>query len=369
MTRIGLRPPDPAPPPGSATVVADFSGLVQSVQRNCHIADARHAREMTLCNYLLEMRGFYRWEHAVPLAQALPRHELGSWISEREALWDELQVDSLELLRVGGQSYDAFDVDAVNAALVPQGLVYGGGYGRFGKPHFFLAQLERHERRQGLRLFVSGCEFARDISAPPATLLKGAVYLRRDALRRWLWEKAEVWGVRKADGALNSALECYGFAADAEAGFERMVEREAETLILHELGEAMAEPLLGPAWQDLIASFTGRRAEIVARAVRDNLADCLSTLPRLIESNAVCSIHFHFANFEGMRGALFPLLAQAYRRWRETGNLESLREAARTGSAHWHDAARSLLRLHQSDPAAAEQTIAGWIEDPAAMSL
>ena len=349
--------------------LSNFPQLVHSVQRNCHIADARHAREMTMCNYLLEMREFYRWEHEVPLARSLSRHELGSWISEREALWDGLQSDELEPLRLDGQSYDAFDVDAINAALVPQGLVYGGGYGRFGKPHFFLAQLERHEQRQGLRLFVSGCEYARDISAAPAALLDGTVFLRQDALRRWLWEKVEIWGVRKAGGALKSALECYGFAADAEQGLERMVEREAETLILHELGEAMAEPLLGAAWRELVASFTGRRAEILARAVRDNLADCLSTVPRLVERNADCSIHFYFASFEGIRSALFPLLAQAYAGWRATGNADALRAAALAGSAHWHEAALRLLRLHQSDPAAAEEAIAAWIEDPAAISL
>ena len=50
-----------------------FPELVHSVQRNCHIADAHHAREATLCNYLLEMREFYRWEHEVPLARPLPR--------------------------------------------------------------------------------------------------------------------------------------------------------------------------------------------------------------------------------------------------------------------------------------------------------
>jgi hypothetical protein len=347
----------------------NFPRLVQSVQRNCNIADARHAREMTLCNYLLGMREFYRWEHEVPLARALPRQELGSWISEREALWDGLQADDLEPLRMAERSYDAFDVDAINAVLVPQGLVYGGGYGRFGKPHFFLAQLERHELRQGLRLFVSGCEYARDLTAPPAALLDGAVFLRRDALRRWLWDKIEIWGVRKADGALKSALECYGFTSDAETAIEHMTEQEAETLILHELGEAMAEPLLGAAWPDFIATLKGRRAEILARAVRDNLADCLSTLPRLIEREAACSIHFHFANFEGARSKLFPLLELAYRRWRETGNLEPLREAAQAGSAHWHEAALSLLRAHQADPAAAEETIAAWMEDPAAMSL
>src|SRR3990172_5139084 len=223
------------------TPFPNFPRLVQSVQHNCNIADARHARDATLCNYLLEMREFYRWEHEVPLARALPPQELGTWIWEREALWNGVKTDDLESLRVGGRSYDAFEVAAINAALLPLGLVYGGGYGRFGKPHFFLAQLERHEQRQGLRLFVSGCEYARDLSAPPAALLDGTVFLRRDALRRWLWDKIEIWGVRKAEGALKSALECYGFVADAETALEHMAEQEAETLILHELGEAIAQ--------------------------------------------------------------------------------------------------------------------------------
>ena len=347
----------------------DFPALVQSVQRNCHIADARHAREATLCNYLLEMREFYRWENEVPLAQPLPRRELGSWISEREALWDGLQADSLERLTLGARSYDAFDVAAINAALVPQGLVYGGGYGRFGKPHFFLAQLERQEQRQGLTLFVAGCEYARDLTAPPAALLDGTVFLRRDALRRWLWDKIEIWGVRKAEGALKSALEWYGFEADAEAALARMAEQESETVILHELGEALAEPLLGSAWRDLVASFSGRRAEIVARAVRDNLADCLSTLPQLIARDAAGPIHFYFANFEGMRSRLFPLLARAYGRWRESGSVDSLREAARAGCAHWHETGLALLQVYQTDPAAAEAAIAAWPENPAENSL
>ena len=148
-----------------------------------------------------------------------------------------------------------------------------------------------------------------------------------------------------------------------------MAEQEAETLILHELGEAMAEPLLGAKWRDLIASFKGRRAEILARAVRDNLADCLSTLPRLIEREAAGSIHFYFANFEGARASLFPLLAQAYCRWRESGSTDALRQAAEDGSAHWHETALRLLHLHQGDPTAAEKAIAAWIEDPGALAL
>ncbi|HSP01523.1 MAG TPA: hypothetical protein VLN90_08695, partial [Thioalkalivibrio sp.] len=40
---------------------AQLSDLRQSVQRNCDIADARHAGNDTLCTYLLKMREFYRW--------------------------------------------------------------------------------------------------------------------------------------------------------------------------------------------------------------------------------------------------------------------------------------------------------------------
>ena len=103
--------------------------------------------------------------------------------------------------------------------------------------------------------------------------------------------------------------------------------------------------------------------------MRDNLADCLSTLPRLIERDAAGSIHFYFANFEGMRASLFPLLAQAYRRWREAGSLAPLREASQAGGAHWHETALRLLRVHQGDPAAAEAVIAAWIDDLAALAL
>ena len=103
--------------------------------------------------------------------------------------------------------------------------------------------------------------------------------------------------------------------------------------------------------------------------MRDNLADCLSTLPRLIECGAAGSIHFYFANFEGMRSKSFPLLAQAYRVWRDSKDFVPLRDAAQAGSTHWHEVALRLLRVHESDPAAAEEIIAAWIENTGAISL
>lgn len=346
----------------------DLESLQQAVQANCDIADARHAREMTMCNYLLAMRELFRWERGLPLDQSLPQAELGGWIARREARWNELEEADFRPLPLGG-GHDPFDNAAVNAALAPLGLVYSAGIGRWGKPHFFLGELVRRERRHGLEVLVSGRELARDLFAPPAALRGGMVFLRLDALRRWLWEKTEIWGVKQAEGALKAALEGYGFAGDAEAALERMAAAEGETLILHELGEDQAEPLLGPVWREMLGGLSERRAELLARAVRDNLADCLSTLPVLLERGAAPSLHFYFANFEGLRRSLFPRLWSSYAAWRRTGEDADLRLACRDGQAHWREAAQRLLAAWQSDPAAAGSAFSEWVDEPGSLAL
>ncbi|MBZ0133553.1 MAG: hypothetical protein K8F53_13145 [Rhodocyclaceae bacterium] len=342
--------------------------LTTAVQANCDIADARHAREMTMCNYLLAMRELYRWEAGLPLRQPLKQAELSAWIARREALWNELEDAEFRPLPIGG-GCDPFDNAAINDALAPQGLVYAGGLGRWGKPHFFLGELARQETRHGLTVLVSEREHARDLFAPPAALREGLVFLRLDALRRWLWEKTEIWGVRQADGALKAALDGYGFADDAEAALERMAARESEVLILHEVGEGMAEPLLGADWRAMLVSLSQRRAELLARAVRDHLADCLSTLPALLERGAEPSIHFYFANFDGLRRSLFPRLTAAYATWRKTGDDADLRMAYLDGQTHWREAALRLLATWRKDPGKAETTFSGWVDEHGPLML
>jgi len=344
--------------------------LVAAVQKNCDISDAHHARDMTMCTYLLEMREFFRWEHDIPLDQAPPKDELGNWLSQREARWGEFESEIFEPLPVGDRQYGPFEIKAINRELNPAGLVYGGGYGRFHKPHFFLGELLQRERRDGFELLVTGCEYARDITSVPAAFQDGAIYVRRDALRRWLWEKVELWSVKKNDGPLKAALDGYGYVADPRGGLERMTETESEAVILHEIGEGLAERLLGRDWKNMISSFTRKRPEILARAVRDNLADCLSTVPGLIERDARCSIHFYFANFEGMRRTLFPRLVDSYRSWCAAGTTASLLDAARAGTAHWTDVASRLIELHRTDPANAEAAIEGMLgEEPSRIAL
>jgi hypothetical protein len=236
-----------------------FDALVAAVQANCNLSDARHARNMTLCTYLLEMREHYRWEQGMPLTASLPRAEVGAWIAGREALWSDLEDAEYRPLPLGGALVDPFDATVLNRELLPRKLVYGAGIGRFGKPQFFLGELEREEARDGVRILVARREFARDLSPAPAALRDGTIYVRLESLQRVLAERAEAWERKRTDGALKSVLVAHGFERDPEAALESMAAAEAETLILHELGEHAAARQLSPAWERMLAAFTRRR--------------------------------------------------------------------------------------------------------------
>ncbi|MDD5295382.1 MAG: hypothetical protein PHU46_00585 [Rhodocyclaceae bacterium] len=334
-------------------MIPELGALIEQVQKNCHIADARHARDMTLCTYLLEMREFYRWEHGIPHREAPPRADVSRWIAEREGLWEELYEEAYADLWLGGERFEPFDAESLNRLLLPAGLVYGAGIGRFGKPHFFLARLDRVENHDGLEVLVCDCEYARDLTALPAALQGTTVVVRREALRQWLGEKAETWDLKQGDGAMSRALKAYRYDSDPAAALEAMAHAEAESLILHERGEHRAGRILGPTWETMISGFTHRRAEILARAVRDNWADCLTTLPTLVERGALASLHFWQANFEGMRLALFPSLAAALDDWQASGDPAPILAAAARGREHWQSVALSLLPLAREQGEAA----------------
>jgi hypothetical protein len=326
-------------------MIAHLDRIVDAVQANCHITDARHARNMTLCTYLLEMRELYRWEHGVAQTAPLPRAEVSEWLSGREALWAQYEDADYGPLPLPEGEVDPFDVETVNRALLPHALVYGAGVGRFGKPQFFLGALERDERREGVRVLVARCEYARDVAPAAAALRGGTITVRLESLRRMLWEKVEGWTLKRPDGALAAALDAYAFADGAEAALERMAAAEAETLILHELGEARAGRLLGPPWEAMLAGLASRRAELFARAARDHLADCLVTLPALLERDARASIHLWFANLDGMRRELAPRLLDAYAAWRGGDGGRAIASAARGGAAHWERVCGEMLAL------------------------
>ena len=173
--------------------------------------------------------------------------------------------------------------------------MYSAGYGRFQKPLFFLGRLLRVEERAGFTILVSSCEYARELAAPPAMLQGRTIFLRQESARRYLWEKIEEWQWRKQDNAMARALASYNFMTDTEAALDRMVENEIETMILHEVGQAMAGDLLGEQWPAMASAVARSKAEPSAR-----YATCWPVLSTAEPTGAqqLCGLHFYFATFD-----------------------------------------------------------------------
>ncbi|OOG22477.1 hypothetical protein B1C78_14885 [Thioalkalivibrio denitrificans] len=324
---------------------SELRELSLRVQRNCDIADARHAGNDTLCIYLLKMREFYRWMRRLPYSAPLDREEVGDWVIRQERLWEDLEDKDLEPLTLGKTRFDPFDHESVNRRLDPHGLVYGAGYGRGARPLFFLGSVVSREEFDGYRIYVVGEEQARDLVAPPAMSRGEVIFVRTESVRRMLHEMIEAWQFRGSPpgDAMARALAAYGCVSDNDAGFDAMVDSEVESAVWHEVGEVLAGRLLGAAWQERTLEVAGTRGERVMRAVRDHLADSLTTLPALLDSDHDGALHFYFANLTGMRAVLAPRLRKAYEAWTGTGSRHALKRLVAPSREHWLSVARLLL--------------------------
>jgi hypothetical protein len=321
----------------------DTERLRETVQHNCHIADARHAADYTLCVYLLKMRELYRWEKGYPFGQPMPSEDVGEWLTSREALWERLESEPYRPLDIAGHEIPPFESEAVNAHLLDHGLVYSGGLGRRAAAHFFLGELEREERHGDFRILVVGREHARDLTAPPAMAQGRTIYLRRESLKRMIWEKLQEWRWHEYDNAMKQALSFYPFDADLDRALEAMAQAEMPNVIRHEIGEIEAGRLLGPEWEEMLLALAPSRAELIARAARDHLADALVTLPALLEEDNAPSLHFYMANLTAMRRDLFPGFVTGYRTWAESGDTGPLRGLVARAADHWRETALGIL--------------------------
>ncbi len=323
--------------------------LQQYVQHNCHISDATHAGSYTLCIYLLKMREYYRWEHALGFDTRIDNDDIGSWLTERESLWETLQEMPFKQLSIGNENYEPFDIDGINNALQNNDLVYSAGYIQRGKPHFFLADVMAVHQHEGYRIVISGKEHARELSAPPALSQGNTIFIRSESLRRTVWEKVEESLWNKQQSPLVRAIACYDFKNDLQESLTQLCDREIKTLVAHEIGEIMVGERLGVTWQEMISAADHAPLELMLRSIRDNLADCLMTIPDIIENIEPARLHFYIANIGNMRKALFPALREAYDKWLEDGSTEHLETISLQGQDHWWSVATNLQELFQEE--------------------
>ncbi len=329
----------------------DIQDLAKTVQKNCHISDAKYAGNYSLCVFLLKMREYYRWEKQIPLSHALTKSNVGEWLSQRECEWAEYEDQNLQSLSIQNQTFDPFDYCNINELLNPLGYVYSGGNGIFGKPHFFIAELESQQDVDGLHVYIANKEFARDLVAPPAMIINEHIFIRKESLRRFIWEKIEEWRWKSdPDTAMARALDFYKHSNDdIEQVLDAMVDNESFSAMLHELGEAKATEILGPEWREILTRLPHSGLELKLRAIKDHLADTISTLPGLLESENLPAIHFYFANFTGMRKEIFPEALKAYNKWLDTRNPTTLEKLCQSGKNRWMEIAENIKQIYQRD--------------------
>ena len=340
-----------------------MQNLVKTVQHNCDIADARHGSDYGMCTYLLKMRERYRWERGLPLGAPLGRDEVGDWLTAREQHLECIESEDYRAIEVGDKVFDPFDAEGINAAVGSEGLVYSAGLVQAARPHFFLAELIGEEAAEnGFRLRVSGRELARCLSAPPAMTRGTTIFLRRESLRRYLWEKYESWLWSKPQNAMARAIAHYPFESELERALNDMTTAEMSAIEAHERGEYQAGLDLGDAWESMLFDLQLSPAELMARAVRDHLADCTNTLPLLIGQERDASLHFFMANLGAMRKQLFPALQDAYRHWIEHADRSRFADLAQRGAEHWLSLARQMIALHKTHANKAAGPIAELVE-------
>jgi len=321
--------------------------LQPTVQNNCHISDAQFAGNYTLCIYLLKMREFYRWETRQAFGSKISKDEIGAWLTGREQEWDKLEDKDFSPLEINNQQIDPFETQQINNLLNEKNLVYSGGYGMLGKPVFFLAELERKQVFDDYTLYISSTELARDLAAPPGMMQGKNIFIRRESLKRFIWEKVEEVEWYNDENPLARSLRYYDFKNKPEESLEKMTSAEVETVLHHEIGEIKAGQLLGDEWEEMIASLPRSQAELMSRAVRDNLADALSTLPMLMKDAEAASIHFYFANMSSMRKLIFPGIMNSYQQWIKSGDKSSIKKLITKSEKHWLNIARSLISIHK----------------------
>lgn len=319
--------------------------LLHTVKHNCHIADASHAADYTLCTYLMKMRELYRWEHGLPLDAELDSAKVGDWVRARETWWESIEGESFQVLPLNGTSIAPFEHDEVNRVLTPNGFVYSSGLGKNAAAHFFVGELIEKREFDGFSVLISGREWARDLVSPPAMTRGNVIFLRRESLQRLLWERVQEWRWNRCDSPLGRALEHYRLDDDLKSGLDRLVDDQAEAVLLHEIGEVEVGKGIEADWQALLLAVSGRKAELELRAIRDNLADAVSTLPALLESGRPELLHFYFGTLGPMRRHLSPSLYSAYLRWHETSDMKSMVSAAVQARRHWRQLLDDILAL------------------------
>jgi hypothetical protein len=272
-------------------------------------------------------------------------------ISEEE--WDRLEGQDFEGIAVDGKTFDPFDVEGLNAVLVPHGLFYGAGYVQGLKPSFLLAELMETREVEGFPVYVLGREHARDLLTVPALSQGNSILIRKESARAFLWNL--IFFLKKSSkDALRFALETYGIQdhhpKSLRENFEKICEDEVETYLYHELGELKDTAFDREVWRSILAAFPHSVIEFFVRAVKDILADTNEhgKLSYIVREKKRASLALYAAFLDGLRKLLFPGLAEAFKAFTETRDWELVERARQNGYQTARAHAEAITEIYRA---------------------
>lgn len=309
--------------------------LIEDIQHNCNISDARDHGIYSMCTMVLKLRNLYKWERDIEPWEEPEPGDLLDWIDTKENYWESLANEPFRQLGINGQTYSPIESEAVNAVFREDKLVYGAGYGRSMKAVFFVAEELEQRRVEGLPVSIMGRERAKEMASPFAMAQEGAVYIRREPLRYFLWD--QIQELRSScRGSFRHGLNLYGLLTDNQldqAKFKEkldyIVDQEMDIFIYHEVGELLQDTLDSTTLQKIIATFPGTVIELVCRSIKDILADThpKGLIAHIMHQRQQTSLSFYVGFLDGMRKELFPEIFHAWSQFIDSGDWQLIEQA------------------------------------------
>lgn len=326
--------------------------LLKEIKFNCDVSDARFWGYFSICGLLMRYRELYRSEQGLEPWSPIEQEDISAWIERKESCWTGLEGQGFQDLSIGGERYDAFDVDRINPALEGDGYVYGAGYGIYLKPTFFLARAKSVAVVDGHRVFTTEQEVVRDLFTAPAMLQGRSIFLRLEPLKALLWDKLAEFKPGRPT-VTNDAFAAYGLKPGQTVDdvykdtLDRMVVDYARVLLHHELAES--HEAISP-WKDILTLAGDRKTEHYLRAVQDLVADTSDSGPLklIVDRKDRRALSLMIGFMEGYRRLLFPEVREAYQRCTMDVNWADIDEVRRKGFNRFQGLRQAVLALFNS---------------------
>lgn len=326
--------------------------LKDNIKFNCDVSDAAYWGYFSICGLLLRYRDLYRSELGLKPWADISRKDIAAWIDAKEAQWPDLENKDFRELTIDGKSYQPFEVEAINEALHPQGLVYGAGYSMYMKPTFFLAELTSTTRADGVTVHTSGRELVRDLLTAPAMLQGNTVFLRHEPLLVLLHFKLTELITRR-NPALEAAFAQYGFRhlqlmdETLEHRLGDLATKYSRIILAHEMAE-FKEGV--PEWKDILTAAGDRKNEHYLRALKDLIADTSESGPLkgIIDTRDTAGLALSVAFLDGFHRVLFPEIRTAHAEFVNYNNWDLIEKTRKEAYDRFIREREKILELYRT---------------------